>query len=85
MMIRVNESDCKTVKWVLLSLNLCDYTHVSIREHMCKSVQYLGGGYPGDVMRRFGDRLVSDSSICDNILCLYVCPDRAGSEVDNVL
>lgn len=73
-MKKISETNYKTVEWVLLSLNLCDYTHVSIREHLPGSVNYLGGGKPGDVIRRFGDRLVADSCIHDNVLCLYVQP-----------
>lgn len=68
------EENYKSVKWVLLSLNLCDYTRVSIREHLPGSTNYLGGGKPGDVIQRFGDRLVADSCIQDNVLCLYVLP-----------
>ena len=67
-----DKENCKSVKWVLLSLNLCDYTQVSIREHLSGSTNYLGGGKPGDVIQRFGDRLVADSCIQDNVLCLYV-------------
>lgn len=70
-----NEMNQKTVKWILVSLNLCDYTRVSVREHVHRSVNYLGGGYAGDMIRRFGDRLVKDSAIYDNVLVLYVMPD----------
>lgn len=70
-----NEENYKTVKWLLYSLNLCEYTHVSIREHLPRSINYLGGGKPGDMIQRFGDRVVLDSCIYDNILCLYVVPD----------
>lgn len=64
----------KSVKWVLLSLNLCNYTRVSVREHLPRSVNYLGGGFAGDMIRRFGDRLVMDSSIYEGVLILYVVP-----------
>ncbi len=64
----------KTVKWVLLSLNLCDYIRVCVREHGVQGIVYVGGGYPGKVMRCFGDRLVMDSCIYDNALILYVLP-----------
>lgn len=80
-MKKTNETTYKSVEWVLLSLNLCDYSHVSVREHLRGSVNYLGGGKPGDVICRFGGRLVSDSCILNNVLCLYVLPqDR---EVSN--
>lgn len=64
----------KSVKWVLLSLNLCDYTRVCIREHGPRGIIYVGGGYPGRVMQRHGERLVMDSAIFDDALILYVQP-----------
>lgn len=70
-----NEENRKSVKWLLLSLNLCDYTHVYIREHGPQGISYVGGGYPGKVMQRFGNRLVVDSSIYEDALILYVQPD----------
>ncbi len=69
-----NETNYKTVKWILLSLNLCDYTHVYIREHGPHGIVYVGGGYPGKVMQRFGDRLVMDSAIYEDGLILFVLP-----------
>lgn len=78
-MMETNETNCKSVKWVLLSLNLCDYTHVCIREHGDHNVIVVGGGYPGNVIRRFGDRIVVDSCILDNILFIYVL-SRSGCE-----
>lgn len=65
-------TNCKSVKWVLLSLNLCDYTRVHIREHGSQGIVYIGGGYPGKVMQRYGDRLVTDSGIYEDALILYV-------------
>lgn len=73
-MKKMNKVNQKSVKWVLLSLNLCDYTHVCVREHKENSFVPVGGGHPGQVIRRFGNRLVVDSYICDNILFLYVLP-----------
>ena len=81
----MEKTNYKSVKWLLLSLNLCDYTHISIREHTPGSTKYLGGGKPGDIIRRYGDREVCDSCILDNILCLYVAPEDPGdacTEVD---
>ena len=75
MMNKKNENNCKSVKWALLSLNLEDYSHVCIREHGDHGFVMVGGGRPGDVIRRFGDRLITDSCICDNVLYLYVQPD----------
>lgn len=69
-----NRENCKSVKWLLLSLNLCDYTRVCVRERKVKSFIYLGGGYPGKVMQRFGDRIVVDSFIYDDALILNVQP-----------
>lgn len=64
----------KSVKWLLLSLNLCDYTRVCVREHGPRGIVYVGGGYPGNVMRRYADRLVTDSCIYEDALILYVQP-----------
>lgn len=73
-----NNDNCKSVKWVLLSLNLCNYTRVCVRERIRPGFggfAYLGGGYPGKVMQRYGDRLVTDSCIIEDALILYVQPD----------
>lgn len=70
----MEKTNYKSVKWVLLSLNLCDYTRVCIREHGPKGIIYVGGGYPGRVMQRYGERLVMDSAIYDDALILYVQP-----------
>lgn len=76
------KTNYKSVKWVLLSLNLCDYTRVCIREHGLRGIVYVGGGYPGNVMRRYADRLVMDSCIFEDALILYVAPlDRAEQQV----
>lgn len=69
-----NRENCKSVKWLLLSLNLCDYTRVCIREHGSQGFIYVGGGYPGKVIQRFGNRLVVDSTIFEDALILYVQP-----------
>lgn len=73
-----NNDNCKSVKWVLLSLNLCNYTRVCVRERIRPGYGgfvYLGGGYPGKVIQRYGDRLVVDSCIYEDALILYVQPD----------
>lgn len=70
----MKKTNYKSVKWVLLSLNLCDYTHVFVREHGLQGIVYIGGGYPGKVMRRYADRLVMDSCIFEDALILYVVP-----------
>lgn len=69
-----NRENCKSVKWLLLSLNLCDYTRVCIREHGSQGVVYVGGGYPGKIIQRFGNRIVVDSLIFEDALILYVQP-----------
>lgn len=71
---RMEKTNCKSVKWLLLSLNLCDYTRVCIREHGPQGIVYVGGGYPGKVMQRYADRLVTDSCIYEDALILYVLP-----------
>lgn len=61
-----------TVKWVLMSLNLNEYTHVSIRRHLYHGMDYLGGGSVGSVLARFGNKEIEDSYIVDNVLVIYV-------------
>lgn len=70
----MDKANYKSVKWVLLSLNLCGYTRVCIREHGPKGIVYVGGGYPGKIMQRYADRLVTDSCIYEDALILYVLP-----------
>ncbi|MBE5883376.1 MAG: hypothetical protein E7291_02970 [Lachnospiraceae bacterium] len=62
----------KSVRWVLLSLNLLEYTHVSIRRRLNGEIEYLGGGSVGSVLSRFPDSLVNYSTISDNVLIIYV-------------
>lgn len=89
----MNKSNCKSVKWVLLSLNFNEYTRVVVRERMrfyppFGGFRYLGGGYPGKVIQRYGDRLVADSCILEDALVLYLVPldqqlsDRWGDYCD---
>lgn len=77
-MKQLKETNYKSVKWVLISLNLCNYTRVCVRERRIgagfRGFRYLGGGYPGKVMQRYGDRLVTDSCIYEDALILYVQP-----------
>lgn len=79
----MDNENCKSVKWLLLSLNLCDYTHVYIREHGRQGIVYVGGGYPGKVMQRYGDRLVTDSAIYEDALILYVRPESPHAAAGN--
>lgn len=62
----------KNVRWVLLSLGLEEFTHVSIRRHKKNGIEYVGGGRVSDMINRYGDLIITDSWICDNILCIYV-------------
>lgn len=61
-----------TVKWVLVSLNLNEYTHVAIRRHVAHGMIYLGGGTVASVLSRFGNEIIEDSYIVDDILIIYV-------------
>lgn len=62
----------KTVRWVLLSLNLVTGSRVSIRRHGKNGVDFIGGGSVASVIARFGDMEIVDSWIIDNALCIYV-------------
>lgn len=64
----------KTVKWILLSLNLNPYTHIVIRRHMERGVDMLGGSDKVSViLQRFGSLYVENSYITsDGILIMYV-------------
>ena len=62
----------KSVKWVLLSLNLLPFSRVSIRRHLHPGIEYLGGGSVSSVLCRFGQELIEDSCIIDNVLVIYV-------------
>lgn len=61
-----------TVKWTLLSLNLNEFARVSIRRHMISGIEYLGGGSVASVLSRFGNEVITDSCIIDNVLVIYV-------------
>nr|DAW04680.1 MAG TPA: hypothetical protein [Inoviridae sp.] len=64
----------KTVKWILLSLNLNPYTHIVIRRHTERGVDMLGGSDKVSViLQRFGSLYVENSYITsDGILIMYV-------------
>lgn len=67
----------KTVKWILLSLNLDEYTHILVRRHSSGGAETLGGGNVSSVLSRFGNLYVTDSSVRnDGIFVLFVrCDD----------
>lgn len=64
----------KTVKWVLLSLNLNQYTHIVVRQHTPQGISMLGGSDKVSViLRRFGDMYVENSLITsDGLFIIYV-------------
>ena len=64
----------KTVKWILLSLNLNPYTHIVIRRHTERGVDMLGGSDKVSViLQRFGRLYVENSYLTsDGILIMYV-------------
>lgn len=64
----------KTVKWILLSLNLNPYTHIVVRRHISQGITPLGGSDKvSEILRRFGDLYVENSYITsDGILIMYV-------------
>lgn len=64
----------KTVKWVLLSLNLNQYTHIVVRQHTPQGITPLGGSDKVSViLQRFGGLYVENSHITsDGILIMYV-------------
>lgn len=64
----------KTVKLILLSLNLNPYTHIVIRRHTERGVDMLGGSDKVSViLQRFGSLYVENSYITsDGILIMYV-------------
>lgn len=64
----------KTVKWILLSLNLNPYTHIVIRRHTERGVDILGGSDKvSEILRRFGDMYVENTHITsDGLFVMYV-------------
>ena len=70
----------KTVKWILLSLNLNPYTHIVVRQHTPQGITPLGGSDKvSEILRRFGDMCVENTYITsDGLFIMYV------KECDNV-
>lgn len=64
----------KTVKWILLSLNLNPYTHIVVRRHTQQGITPLGGSDKvSDILRRFGDMYVENTYITsDGLFIMYV-------------
>lgn len=64
----------KTVKWILLSLNLNPYTHIVIRQHTERGVAMLGGSDKvSEILRRFGNMYVENTHITsDGLFVMYV-------------
>lgn len=62
-----------TLSEVLCSLCLSEYVHVVVRHRdEKKEIHYLGGGTPGSVIRRFGERVIWKSFIEERILVIFV-------------
>lgn len=61
-----------TVRAVLEGLNPTFHTRVCVRRRVRNGMEYLGGGYSWDCIRRFGDMTVCESEIYENCLCIYV-------------
>ncbi len=57
---------------LLDGLRLDDYVHVVVRRKLKSGYEPLGGGWPGQVCRRFGGLEVVRCSIVENIFILYV-------------
>ena len=64
----------KTVKWILLSLNLNPYTHIVVRQHTPLGISPLGGSDKvSEILRRFGDMYVENTHITsDGLFVMYV-------------
>lgn len=64
----------KTVKWILLSLNLNPYTHIVVRQHTLQGITPLGGsGKVSEILRRFGNMYVENTYITsDGLFVMYV-------------
>lgn len=60
------------VREAVEALRPSPYMHISVRRRMHPGIDYLGGGFPESVLRRFGELEVERSEIIDGILCLYV-------------
>lgn len=62
-----------TLSEVLRSLCLADYVHVVVRyRNEKRQINYLGGGTPGSVIRRFGERVICNSFIEEHVLVIFV-------------
>ena len=46
--------------------------NISIRRNGFYGLQYIGGGKPEDLIKRFGGYLVVKSKVIDNVLVIYV-------------
>lgn len=65
----------KTVKWILLSLNLNPYTHIVIRRHTERGVDMLGGSDKVSViLQRFGSLYVENSYITSDGILIVNAP-----------
>ncbi len=64
----------KSVKWVLQSLNCCEYCHILVRRkgRLFGQTETLGGGSAHSIIRRFGSELVYTTEVVENSLVIYI-------------
>ena len=56
---------------VLISLGL-NYAHILVRRKTAFGIEYLGGGTVSVVISRFGECIIVNSVIQENMLVIYV-------------
>ena len=65
-------SNDSNLKWVLLSMNLANYTHVLVRKQGKNGFLYMGGGLASAIIDRFGNETVERSFIEKDNLVIYI-------------
>lgn len=61
---------------LLAGLALPAFRHVSVRRKNSAGEDYVGGGAPAAVSRRFGDLDIKGCDIRENVLIIYVTNDN---------
>lgn len=64
------------VSELLNALSLPSFRHVSIRRKDSAGEDYVGGGAPLSVSRRFGNLEIKGSDIRENVLIIYVASEN---------
>lgn len=64
------------VSELLSALSLSSFHHVSIRRKDSAGEDYVGGGSPVSVSRRFGNLEIKGSDIRENVLIIYVANEN---------